>query len=45
MSRPLPAKELEEWLKHSEWSRPVKTREVSIEETPSNITVLKLRGT
>ncbi|WP_129776401.1 putative bifunctional diguanylate cyclase/phosphodiesterase [Peristeroidobacter soli] len=42
MSRPLPAKELEEWLKHSEWSRPVPTtRDVSPEETSSKITVLR----
>lgn len=44
MSRPLPAKELEEWLKHSPWSRPAKAREVCVEQTSSKIEVLKPAG-
>ena len=43
MSRPLPVKDLEEWLKHSPWSRPAKAGEVSLEETriaATNVTVI-----
>jgi hypothetical protein len=38
MSRPLPVKELEDWLCHSPWATAPKR---SIEEVPSNVTVLK----
>ena len=40
MSRPLPAKELEEWLHHSPWGTSYK-RVVSLEETSNKIAVLK----
>ncbi|HEY0681486.1 MAG TPA: EAL domain-containing protein [Steroidobacter sp.] len=40
MSRPIPAKELEEWLRHSPWGTTPK-RVMSPEETSSKITVLR----